>query len=344
MDVSGMHRFSAKRGIGVYAGFLYKSLKNLAAERGDFQISLNKDRPARYDNFDVVHFPFFDLFFNTLPHQVLSKSVVTVHDVIPLRFKKWYPPGVRGSLRFWWQRMKLRWVPAVITDSKASKSDIVKLLKLRRERVFPVYLAGKEMKPIENRIKDEVRREYGLFDNYLLYVGDVNYHKNLGSLVRSLKYLPKVNLVMVGGGFGGDSVERFQLEGLIKKLGLTSRVKIISYVSDEKLATLYQLADFYIQPSLWEGFGLPVVEALSLGVPVIVSRSSSLREITDSTVAFYIKYPFNGKRIAEAIKTAYKNKSKVDKNGLIKFADRFSWDKTAWQTYQVYKKVYERQT
>ncbi len=340
IDLSLMHGFSKQRGIGVYANNLYKALRTL--NQKDFQIDLNQDPNPDYGQYDLVHFPFFDLFFNTLPYRLLNKSLVTVHDLIPIRFKNNYPPGIRGGLRFLWQRFKLKRSLAVITDSKASKKDLIKLFKLKQDKVFPIYLAGNNLtKTIDcSKLKERLN----LPDNYLLYIGDVNYHKNLKSLIRALKYLPKkINLVLAGSGFVRDSVEKAQIEALITKLKLKNRIKILGYLKANQLSTVYQLADFYIQPSLWEGFGLPVIEALSLGVPVIVSRNSSLREITNDTVAFYIKYPFNGKKIAEAIKQAYKGKPKIDKDKLTKFANQFSWDKTAWQTYQVYKKVYEKQ-
>ena len=341
IDISKMHKFSLKRGIGVYTTSLFESLQELAKTEDDFYIKLNRRPKVDYDNYDLIFFPFFDLFFNTLPYRYLKKSLVMVHDVIPLRFKKHYPAGVRGQLRFYWQHFKLKHVAGIITNSSASKRDIVKFLWVNPKKIYPIYLAGRQLAEPDHKTQKEIKEKYGLFDHYLFYLGDVNYHKNLASLIRSLKYLPaKVNLVLAGSGFNSNSIERFQLQRLIKKLGLAKRIKMMGYLNNQTLAVLYQLADFYIQPSLWEGFGLPVVEAISLGTPVIVSRNSSLREITNNKVATYIKHPFNSKKIAEAIKEAYQKKPRPTKDELIKFADRFSWSETAKKTYQVYKEVY----
>ncbi len=341
IDVSRMHRFSRGRGIGVYVKNLYEKLKEVGEKNLKFKIDLHERGGIDYGKYDLVHLPFFDLYFNTLPYRLLGKAVVTVHDVIPLRFKKYYPPGIRGQIRFIWQRYKLRRVRGVITDSVTSKKDIVKYLGVKADKVYPVYLAGRSFNTKVDL--EKAKRKYGLEAGYLLYVGDVNFHKNVAGLIRSLVYLPKkVRLVLVGSGFSHDSVEKEEITRLIKRLKLKKRVKILGRVSDKELGALYQMADFYVQPSLWEGFGLPVLEALSFGVPVIVSRSSSLREITNERVAFYIKYPYNGKKIAEAIQVAYRQKDKMNKNKLKAYAKKFSWRETANQTYKVYRQILGR--
>ena len=338
IDVSRMHSWSRGRGIGVYVKNLYEGLKEVSKERSEFRVDFHQEGRVDYSRYDLIHLPFFDLYFNTLPYRLVGKAVVTVHDVIPLRFKKYYPPGIRGQVRFIWQKYKLKKVKGIITDSVTSKKDIVKYLGVEPGKIYPVYLAGRSFD--EKMDLEKVKQKYGLERGYLLYVGDVNLHKNVVGLVRSLVYLPKkMRLVLVGSGFDHDSVEKEEITRLIQRLKLGKRVKILGRVSDKELGVLYQMADFYVQPSLWEGFGLPVLEALSLGVPVVVSRGSSLREITCDEVAFYIKYPFNGKKIAEAIRVAYQHKDKVDKNKLKAYAKKFSWQETARQTYKVYRQV-----
>ncbi len=344
IDVSRMHRYSSKRGIGIYVQMLFKHLRQISQRESDFEVKLHRNGYLRKDEYDLIHYPFFDFYFNTLPYSSLNKAIVTLHDVIPLRFKKYYPPGIRGQLRFYWQRFKLSKVKGVITDSKSSKKDIIKFLHLGKNKIYPVYLAGRTLPTINDKDKKEVREKYKIPGNFILYLGDVNYHKNLKALIRALRYVdPHLQLVLAGSGFTHISEENIHLRRAVEVWKLSKRVKILGYLSNKELAALYQLADFYIQPSLWEGFGLPVIEALFQGTPVIVSNNSSLREIVTPEVATFIKYPFNSKRIAEAITLAYRNKKKIKSGTLKAYAQKFNWQETAEKTYQVYKNVLRSQ-
>ncbi len=341
IDISKMNKLSSKRGIGIYAQMLFKYLRQLSQQRGDFEVKLHKGGRLDYDRYNLIHYPFFDFYFNTLPYSHLNKVVITLHDVIPLRFKQYYPPGIRGQLRFYWQKFKLGQVKGIITDSYSSKRDIIKFLHFKRNRIYPVYLAGRILPSVEAGIIDKVKQKYKLFDNFIFYLGDVNYHKNLKALIKSLKYLnPRTKLVLAGSGFTHMSEENIQLHQAIHFWKLSKRVKMLGYLNSKELAVLYQLADFYIQPSLWEGFGLPVIEALSQGTPVIVSNNSSLREIVTPEVATFIKYPFNSKRIAEAIIQAYRRKKEVEREKLKTYSAKFNWLRTAEETYKVYRLIY----
>ncbi len=339
IDVSRMHTFSFNRGIGIYAQMLFQALSELSQKRKDFEVKFYQKGTVNYKEYDLIHYPFFDFYFNTLPFARRNKTLVTLHDVIPLRFKKYAPPGIRGQLRFYWQNFKLHQVKGIITDSKSSKRDIVKYLKIKKEKIFPVYLGKQQLPDVEGEFLETVRQRYSLPSNFILYVGDVNYHKNLPALIKAFRKLGKKHLVLVGSGFVNNSPENYQLKNLIQQYDLNGRIKILGYLSIKELSALYRLADFYIQPSLWEGFGLPVLEALSVGTPVIVSNNSSLREIVNPQVATFIEYPFNSRRISEAIKKAYRSRSKIVSQKLKEYANQFSWQKTAEETYKVYKKI-----
>jgi glycosyltransferase involved in cell wall biosynthesis len=164
INVSKLHSANKTRGIGIYANALVNSLSKVTSTH---QYSLaTKKSLLKYA--DLIHYPFFDLFFLTLPLRQLTKSVVTIHDVTPLVFLKQFKPGIRGKAKLKIQLHALKNVDAIITDSNNSKNDIIKYLKVSSEKIYVVYLGvSDEFKP--KTIKSTINKPY------ILYVGDVNY-------------------------------------------------------------------------------------------------------------------------------------------------------------------------
>ena len=334
LDTSPLVTAHKTRGIGFYTRFLRDAL----AKRGDVEL-VTKEQEA-----EIIHYPFFDLFFNTLPLKPNKKIVVTIHDVIPLVFPKNYKPGVKGSLRLLAQIGKLRFVKAVITDSKNSKKDILNYLKVPFEKVYPIYLApNPEIKPADAQLKAKVKRKFALPKKYLLYVGDINYNKNIPFLIKSLKYLPyEFKLVLVGKNFVPQDIPEWQ--AIEKQLALSDvkkRVKFLTTVdSSSELAAIYSQALVYVNPSLYEGFGLPVLEAMRAKTPVISLKNSSIPEIAGDKIIYLEKEnPEELAELIEALDRWPKTKRMRWVSSAYKHSLKFSWEKTAAETVRVYQTI-----
>lgn len=274
---------------------------------------------------DLVHYLYFDPFFLTLPPLRAVKSIVTVFDLTPIALPYLYPRGVRGELKWQTQKRLLRTADAVITISKSAKEDIIKFTGYPSDKIFVTYLAaGDQFHPLN------LKRE-----NIVLYVGDINPNKNVPTLLKAISELPKTKLVLVGKAFLEPTLqEAVKIREEIKTLGIGDRVEFTGYVSDEEKNELLNKAAVYCQPSVYEGFGLVVLEAMKCGTPVVCGKNSSLPEVA-GTAAFYADVTNPGD-LAEKISRAMKGDLK--KQSLAQAA-KFSWKKTAEETYEVYQKI-----
>ena len=187
----------AARGVGFYTKNLLSELK-LLASGSNFEIEEIKSTTIT-GNYDIIHYPFFDLFFPSLPLFKPTRTVVTIHDVIPLEFPHRFPPGVKGRINLIRQKISLLNVNRVITDSYASVKGIRKHLRYPHAKIKLVYLApASHFRPIQdNRLLAQVKKKYHLPDKFVLYVGDINWNKNLPGLAKACQKL-KIPLVIVG--------------------------------------------------------------------------------------------------------------------------------------------------
>lgn len=340
IDSSPLGNANAHRGIGAYTRLLTMELEKSS------KIDLRKSTTGYEKDFkaDLVHYPYFDLFFSTLPliHKA-PKQVVTIHDVIPLKFPEVYDPGLRGSLKFTKQKFALSKIDAIITDSKASKNDIAVELGVDENKIHVVYLAANPLLQAQDQSSiNRARREYKLPQNYLLYVGDINYNKNLPQLIKALKYLPNnLKLVMLGKNFYPQEIREWQwIAAQIEMSEVENRIKFLTNVNKiEDLAAIYSGAVCYVQPSIYEGFGLPVLEAMQCKTPVIASKNSSLVEIGGEAA---LLVDSNAESFSEAINEVLnwsKSKREQKIREAFKWSQTFSWKKTAEQTIKVYEEV-----
>jgi len=342
VDVSPLKTTHQFRGIGAYTKHLVKALQTV--KRADFEAVLVEEGKIPKDC-DLIHYPYFDLFFRTLPLMKKRKTVVTIHDTTPLVFPEHYPPGIKGKLKFGAQKIALRTVSGVITDSNNSKKDIAKYLNYPKEKIHVIYLAAGEIfKPITgHRSLVTVKRKYHLPNQFVLYVGDVNYNKNILGLVKACKLI-KVPLVIIGKQavqkkFDRKNIENQPLVQLIKLYGKDKDVIRVGFVPDEDLVALYNLATVYCQPSFYEGFGLPVLEAMACGTPVVTSKKASLPEIAGKAAIFIDPYDIND--IANGLIAAIEDGGLREDliAGGLKQAKKFSWEKVADETYKVYQEI-----
>jgi len=322
---------SAGRGVGVYAENLSQALAKLQ------DISLTENDP------DIIHFPFFDLFYATLPVKKDKPTVVTIHDLTPLVMSSRYPRGIRGTINLFRQWYSLRSISAIITDSENSKKDIEKYFRVSPEKIFvtPLAVAETYKQPPSSSKIAEVKEKYHLPDKFILTLAaGPNPNKNLPSLAEVTDRLG-IPLVIVGKGMLQEIVKPVHPELIdLVRLQVYNHISYPGFVPDEDFNAMFQLASLYVQPSFYEGFGLPLLEAMTAGCLIASSKRSSLPEIYhEGAITFS---PRKLKSMEKAIKKAL-NLSPTSKAHQIELAKKrsrdFTWSKTARLTLEVYKKT-----
>lgn len=346
VNINPLKTAHKNRGIGYYTYYLIEYLKK------SNDISLHTfNQISEIKDVDIIHYPWFDFFFHTLPIIKKAPTIVTIHDVIPLIFKDHYPIGTKGQINFFLQRLALKSCKAFVTDSQISKNDISKYLKINKDKINVTPLGVNDsFKLLSTNKKLFIKRKYSLPDRFVLYTGDANWVKNIPLLIEGLKLLKEdpnfkdVKLVLVGGVFLKkiDNIDHPELLSLKKvneliiMLDLEKEVLRLGQIDVQSLVGVYNLASVYVQPSFYEGFGLPVLEALSCGTPVVCSTGGSLSEIAGS-VGIYFN-PKNTGQLVSILKDVISDKSlqiKLSNLGL-KQANKYSWEKTAEETIKVY--------
>lgn len=325
----------AVRGMGRYAQELENALK------GNKRVQLVSREKA-----DIFHYPYFDLFFLTLPKKNDVPTVVTVHDTHPLIYPDYFPTGIRGRLKFNIQKKRLKDVDAIITNTETTKKDTIRFLDIPADKIFVTHFAPstKYRKLETENWRLETQKRFGLPKRFVLYVGDVNYNKNIPGLIEAFSLLKKssVALVLVGKGFTANSSESREVIQLIKQLKVNERVHILGYIPDADLIEIYNLATVYCQPSFYEGFGFPVLEAMACGVPVVAGQTQALAEIAEGAALFVDpKNPRDIARGLEEVLSSRKLQQRLAEAGLKKIKE-YSWKKVANETVDIYQKILGR--
>ena len=236
---------------------------------------------------DQIKLPLFlkrnriSLFFSPYYKRPLWKncfSVVIIHDVIPFLVSN--NRKIRIQLTRYWWKMLASGADRILTVSEFSKKEIIKTLSLPEYKIRMIYNGlDKTFVRSDSCSIDKVLTKYGISGRYILYIGNFSPHKNVQGLVRAYSELPEglkssFNLVLVGSGD-----ERESLQEQVSDLGLKGNVIFTGEAADKDLPSIYSGAELLVFPSFYEGFGLPAVEAMGCGIPVIVSRGTALQEI-----------------------------------------------------------------
>jgi glycosyltransferase involved in cell wall biosynthesis len=333
------------RGVGFYTKRLLDPLHKQASEFNLKIIDINDPSQINSQKLDLVHYPYFDLFFHTLPIFQSLPFVVTVHDVIPLEYPDHYPPGKKGRFNLWLQQLALHRSRKVITDSYASIKSLRKYMHLPHEMMRLIYLAadGKYRPLKDESILNKVRIKFKLPKKFVLYVGDVNYNKNVIALVKACR-LNHTPLVIVGkqaAQLETLDVSHPELSHLTELKAEMAKARVIrlGFVSDEDLVAVYNLATVYCQPSFAEGFGLPVLEAMSCGTPVASSHSHSLPEIGGTAALYFDPHDIKQfKSILNQLLTDSQLRQKLSEEGIAQ-SGKFTWEQTARETLQTYQEI-----
>ncbi len=321
------------RGIGTYVSKLSRALK-IQISKSKIQIDTVDFRNSEFllSGYDIVHFTSFKPFEIFLPFAKPknTKFVLTIYDLIPLIYPGHYPPGAKGRLNWQINKFLIRKnANVIITISETSKKDICRLIGIDPDKVFVTYLsAGPIFKKLEISNLELVKKKYNLPERFALYVGDINYNKNIPNLVKASQ-IAKMPLVIAGkqakeiGNLDLSHPELNHLKGVD-----WSNVIRCGFVPDETLVELYNLAAVYVQPSFYEGFGLPLLEAYECGIPIAVSKNQCHVEIMGDDFEYFD--PKSPEEIAKKILAPNRNK---------KLPRLYSWEKTAEGTLNVYAKI-----
>lgn len=298
-------------------------------------------RAGRELGANLLHVPYWGS-----PLRSPIPTVVTVHDLIPLLLRN-YRGGPLARLYTGLVAAAARGAQEIITDSHASKADIVAQLHLPAERVSAIHLAANDSfrpAPPTWRMDPAVAAKYNLPAEYILYLGGSDVRKNLVGLLHAYSYIgPAIGdqfpLVLAGRPPALTSPRFPNLRGLVAELEIGDWVHWTGFVDEADKPTLYRGAAVVVQLSRYEGFGLTPLEAMACGTPVVVSDRSSLPEVVGA--AGFCLDPDDVQGVAGAIiACCIQDDLRADlrQRGLEQ-AGRFSWRRTAGQTLQVYRQA-----
>ena len=281
---------------------------------------------------DLFHAPSF-----VAPMFVPCKMIMTIHDLNHMVLPQFYT----FFHQFYYQvivRNSIKKSQYILTVSNFSKKEIVRTLGLSAEKIFVTYngVSSLYQPVLDEQYIQYVRDIYGLPEKFILCVSNNKPHKNVHQLVRAYCYSDvKVPLVLA------CPVDR-SLISIAENYGKKHLIYFSKFIEEQHLPAFYSMTDLFVYPSTYEGFGLPPLEALSCGTPVVVARSSSLPEVVGKHAIFANPYDF--KAIADALELGIKDqglRGQLRAEGLA-HARKFSWDKMTEQTLGVYEQCQEQ--
>ena len=363
-------KIGERAGVGHYTYYLVKHLVKLDKKNEYvlyFDWRVQDTREFEQNNVKIKHFPFsqynkflpfayshmlitaylmkegLNLFHSpitSLPLTYPKKSIVTVHDLAIYKNPSWFPGQIFSTKLLVPQ--SLRKADRIIAVSQSTKKDLKEIFNISDKKMRVVYEGAVVNKiPVKNKNLDSLTK-FKIGPKYILFVGTLEPRKNLVSLIHAYKIFLDANpsnsayqLVLAGSkGYKNEDVF-----SAIRSLRLNKQVKYIGYVTQNQKIDLLKKAYCFAFPSSYEGFGLPVLEAMALGTPVITSNVSSLPEISGQ--ATLLINPEKEQDIANALKKIVNNdklREAMKKRGLLQ-ANRFSWERCASETLKVYESM-----
>ncbi len=341
-----------KSGFGFYVKNLVEALAKVDHQNEYFLIRPNTEKDfstpqrllwdqvifpnrARQKKVDLLHQPCF-----SAPLLYPGRVIVTCHDLISIFFPANLPLASR-LFYSQWEPFSYRKASKIIAISEHTKKDLMAFLKIPEEKISVIQLAAsRDFRPVKSKkTLKKIQKKYRTGPNYILDVGTLEPRKNLSFLVRAYALAVRegadVNLVITGK-------KGWYFEGLFKlvaELNLKNKIIFTGYVEEKNLPALYSGAKAFVFPSLYEGFGLPPLEAMACGAPVISSSTSSMPEVIGQ--AGILISPKDERVWAQNILKILRDKGlarTLSQMGL-RQAKKFSWEETARKTIEVYKEV-----
>ena len=287
----------------------------------------NKRLLIKHD-FDVFHPTYYNP--NFLKYIDKKPFVVTVYDMIHELYPELFSNKDKTAGR---KKILTRKADIIFTISENTKNDLIEIYDVPENKVKVVYLANSLISSNCLTI-DKLTEKYGINKPYILYVGSRNSYKNFWMLldIYSYNFSEKFDLIC----FGGSAFNKVELE---KIASIKTSHKVIQLSgSDDLLASLYKHAFCFVFPSLYEGFGIPPLEAMSMGCPVVASKASSIPEVVGNAAIRFD--PHSKNELIDAIESLYDESKRNDIiNRGFEQEKKFSWDKTANETLDIYKSI-----
>jgi glycosyltransferase involved in cell wall biosynthesis len=277
-----------------------------------------------------------------LPPLIRCRSVVTIHDCIHLMFPQYLPNRLALAYARTSIGMAARRATRVLTVSESSKRDILKFVDTAPEKIDVIYNAYDERFAIDPAEEDvvRVRERFQLQDEFVLYAGNVKPHKNLERLIEAFQIVRRRGLDHLKLVLIGDEISKYTaLRRAVHRHQLHKYVRFLGYLPEETLAVMYRLAGVFVFPSLYEGFGLPPLEAMASGTPVVTSNVSSLPEVAGD--AAVLVDPYDPHAIADGIYlvlTDERLRMDLSRRGLAR-AGMFSWEQSVRRVRKIYGEV-----
>lgn len=290
------------------------------------------------ESVDIYHIPQNGL---GICDSIPCKKVVTVHDLIPYILPE--TVGKSYLSKFLKEMPKIiELSDGIITVSECSKKDILKFFSIDEDKVFVTPLAAdSKYKPLDKvKCQEILRKNYNIDKPFILYIGGFSPRKNVSSLMIAFSKVRKNldrehDLVIVGA----NKDEGGLLKELCLDLKIESNIRFTGFVPEDLLPVFYNACEVFAYPSLYEGFGLPPLEAMSCGTPVITSNISSIPEVVGD--GGILIDPFNMKNLMYSLEALLNDKTIRDEitSKALKRASNFSWEKTSEKTVQIYNKI-----
>lgn len=291
------------------------------------------------EKLDVYHNP-----AGVIPLSYRGRSVVTVHDLAIYKNPQWFPQRLISRNAFYTKVLipsSIKRAEKILAVSENTKKDLVKMFKVKAKKIIVTPL-GVAKEKISNQQAKKVLKRFKLTQPYILYLGTIEPRKNIIMLIHAFEQLvmknkkfKDLNLVLAGA-------RGWKFQGVFKALEASyvkEGIKYLNYVSHEEKLALISKAQCFVFPTLYEGFGLPVLEAMSLGTPVITSKVASLPEVVDD--AGILINPNKEKELEEALAKILGSinlQKKIAQKGITR-AKIFNWQTTAKQTLEVYQSL-----
>jgi glycosyltransferase involved in cell wall biosynthesis len=294
-------------------------------------------RRARVDLFHAPHY--------VVPPLTGCPFVVTIHDCIHLRFPQYLPNRAAYYYARGMMTMAARRAQRVLTVSEASKDDILHFLRVPADKVEVIYNALDERLASAPTADDigRVRDRFLLTSPFILYTGNIKPHKNVDRLIEAFSILRRRGFEDVKLLIIGDEISKYQnLRRLVHRFQLHQKIRFLGFVPDATLSALYRLASVFVFPSLYEGFGLPPLEAMAAGAPVITSNVSSLPEVVGD--AALLIDPLDAGAIADAMAQVLTDQA-LRASLIARGHERvkaFSWARSVGRVRQVYAELVAR--
>lgn len=335
-----------------YSIFLYKPVfgnnvdcnvkEEIAKDPKDLVTSQNKKIAC--GEIQLFHVTWQEMFlYHNLPLLWSKSSVLTIHDLINLLNTEYHSSLRRIAYKIL-LKCAVKWADRIITVSEYTRQDVIRHLKADEKKIRVVYNASDHrFQPIlHKQTIENAKLKYGIQSNYILTVGKFYTHKNIPHLIKAFKNLvsrgnTEHKLVLVGEKFWGPAT--LHIQRLINELDLEEKVILPGHIDDEDMPAIYNGADLFVLPSLHEGFGIPLLEAMACGIPVIASNVTSLPEIVGD--AGILVNPYNIKELTQSMEVLLKDQELrhiLIKKGLER-SKTFSWEKCARETLEVYNEL-----